>query len=158
MNVTIKPYQPEDKEAFYRLNEEWISAHFQMEAPDHEVLGNPEQYILDRGGFILVATLEDQVVGVCALLKREEIDGYELAKMAVAPAAQGKSIGYLLGKAAIEKARSMQARRLFLDSNTRLHAAIKLYEKLGFKKAVGPPSPYARVDIQMELDLTALPQ
>ncbi|RYD17729.1 MAG: MarR family transcriptional regulator, partial [Verrucomicrobiaceae bacterium] len=40
-----------------------------------------------------------------------------------------------------------------LESNTVLKPAIKLYEKLGFKKVVGRASPYSRANIQMELDL-----
>lgn len=150
--VQIVPYQPKYKEAFYRLNEEWISANFEMEEPDRKTLENPKKYILDPGGFIFVAILDGKPVGVCAL-KKHDRQSYELAKMAVSPAAQGKSIGFLLGKAAVEKARSLGASRLFLESNTSLRPAIRLYEKLGFKKIVGQPSPYTRCDIQMELRL-----
>jgi hypothetical protein len=34
-----------------------------------------------------------------------------------------------------------------------LTPAISLYGKLGFKKIVGPPTPYQRCNIQMELAL-----
>lgn len=150
--VQIVPYAARHKEAFYRLNEEWISAHFEMEEPDRQALENPKKHILDQGGCIFVALLDNKPVGVCAL-KKHNPRSYELAKMAVSPAAQGKSIGFLLGKAAVEKARELGAERVFLESNTRLKPAIRLYEKLGFKKIVGQPSPYARCDIQMELKL-----
>ena len=76
---------------------------------------------------------------------------FELAKMAVSPTAQGLGIGWLLGQACIERARSLGVRRLYLESNTRLKPAISLYHKLGFRKVAGPPSPYERCDIQMEL-------
>lgn len=151
LDVKIVPYQPKYKEAFRKLNEEWIRKYFKLEEPDRVSLNNPKGYILDRGGFIFVALADKKPVGVCALIKRDDLDAYELAKMAVSPQAQGKNIGYLLGQAAIDKAKSFRARRLFLESNTILTPAIRLYEKLGFVKIVGPPTPYERCNIQMEL-------
>jgi len=154
MNVKIEPYQEKYKSAFYKLNEEWITNYFKMEQPDRDALENPQEYILDKGGFIFVATLNDEPVGVCALIKRNDMNCYELAKMAVSPKAQGKHIGFMLGQAVIEKATSLKTERLFLESNTKLTPAIKLYEKLGFKKVDGGPTPYERCNIQMELHLT----
>lgn len=151
--VKIEPYQSEHRDAFRAFNEEWIKTYFKMEKPDHDALDNPKKYILDRGGFIFVATIGGAPVGVCALLWRADLETYELAKMAVSKEERGKNIGFLLGKAAIEKARALKADRLFLESNTVLKPAIKLYEKLGFKKIVGPPTPYERCNIQMELKL-----
>jgi DNA-binding MarR family transcriptional regulator/GNAT superfamily N-acetyltransferase len=153
MDVKIEPYQPKYKDAFYKLNEEWITKYFKMEKPDRDALDNPKGYILDKGGFIFVATVDKEPVGVCALLKRDDLNCYELAKMAVSPKAQGKNIGFLLGKAVVDKAVSLKAKRLFLESNTILKPALRLYEKLGFKKIVGPPTPYERCNIQMELIL-----
>jgi GNAT superfamily N-acetyltransferase len=153
--IKIELYEPKYKKAFYELNEQWISKFFVMEEPDRRALLNPEKYILDRGGAILVATLDGEPVGVCALIKRDDEFQYELAKMAVSTKHQGKKIGFLLGTAIIKKARSLGADRIFLESNTILKPAIHLYEKLGFKKITGPPTPYKRADIQMELFLTA---
>src|SRR5689334_8495846 len=100
-DVQIVDYKPAYLEAFKRLNEEWISKYFKMEMADHKALDNPQKNIIDKGGFILVALYNNEPVGVCALIKMDDADyDYELAKMAVSPAAQGKSIGWLLGKAA----------------------------------------------------------
>lgn len=153
MAVTIEDYQPKYQDAFRTLNEEWISTYFEMEDADRKALEDPQEYIIDRGGFIFVALLDGEPVGVCSLLKRDDLDAYELAKMAVSPKAQGKSIGHLLGRAAVDKAASLGASRVYLESNTQLVPAIRLYEKLGFKRIVGPPTPYERCDIQMELTL-----
>jgi len=73
--------------------------------------------------------------------------------MAVTAKARGKGIGWLLGQKAINKARELGAKRVFLESNTILEPAINLYRKLGFRKIVGHPSPYERCNIQMELKL-----
>jgi DNA-binding MarR family transcriptional regulator/predicted GNAT family N-acyltransferase len=152
--IKIVPYQSKYRLAFQKLNEEWIINYFKMEEADHQALDNPEDYILRRGGFILVALLGEQVVGVCALLKRnDKLYPYELAKMAVAKEARGKGAGWLLGQAVIKKAKTLKASKLFLESNTRLKPAIGLYEKLGFKKVIGPTTPYERCNIQMELEL-----
>lgn len=155
-DVQIVDYTPAYQEAFKQLNEEWISKYFKMEAADHKALDHPQKNIIDKGGHILVALYNNEPVGVCALLKMDDPDyEYELAKMAVSPAAQGKSIGWLLGKVAAEKARSLGAKKLYLESNTILQPAINLYYKLGFQKVVRRETPYERCNIQMELELTS---
>ncbi|PSL23084.1 bifunctional helix-turn-helix transcriptional regulator/GNAT family N-acetyltransferase [Chitinophaga ginsengisoli] len=149
--VKIVAYQPAYQQAFKDLNVEWISAYFKMEEADYKALDHPQEYILDNGGHILVALYNDMPMGVCALIKMKDPEyDYELAKMAVSPAAQGKSIGWLLGNAILEKARSLGAKKVYLESNTVLKPAINLYHKLGFEKVVGRPTPYERCNIQME--------
>ena len=153
-NVTIVSYQPKYKEDFKKLNEEWITTYFKMEKADHKALDNPQGYILDKGGHILVALYHDEVVGVCALIKMDDPEyDYELAKMAVSPKAQGKNIGWLLAQAVIEKARSLGASNIYIESNTALKPAISLYHKLGFEKVVGRATPYERCNIQLRLVL-----
>lgn len=152
-DVQIVAYQPKYKSAFKSLNEEWIAAYFEMEEADHKALDNPKKSILDKGGKILVALYNNEPVGVCALLKMDDPNyDFELAKMAVSPKAQGKSIGWLLGQAAINAAKELGASKLYLESNTILKPAIKLYYKLGFQKIAGHPTPYKRCNIQMELN------
>lgn len=154
-DVRIVGYQDQYREAFRALNVEWISTYFKMEESDYAALDDPEGYILSKGGYILVALYHDEPVGVCALIKATDRDyDFELAKMAVSPAAQGKNIGWLLGQAVIEKARSAGASKLYLESNTMLKPAINLYYKLGFQKVIRPyESPYERSNIQMELEV-----
>jgi GNAT superfamily N-acetyltransferase len=151
-DVKIVDYQPQYKQAFKDLNEEWITTYFKMEDSDYKALDHLEEYILDKGGYILIALYHNEPVGACALIKMEN-DTFELAKMAVSPKAKGKGIGLLLGNAAIDKARQAGASRLYLESNTVLKPAINLYHKLGFTKITGIPSPYERCNIQMDLKL-----
>lgn len=152
--IEVINYLPEHHSDFKKLNEEWINAYFKMENADRIALNNPKDYILDQGGQILVAVEGKTVLGVCALLKMQDNKyDYELAKMAVSPKAQGKGIGYLLGKSIIEQAKLLGASNIYLESNTILKPAISLYEKLGFKKIAGHYTPYERCNIQMELQL-----
>ncbi|WP_306353745.1 GNAT family N-acetyltransferase [Flavobacterium sp. '19STA2R22 D10 B1'] len=150
--VQIVEYIPDYKTVFRELNVEWISAYFKMEQSDYNALDNPEGYILNKGGHILVALYEGEPLGVCALIKMEDDEyDYELAKMAVSPKAQGKNIGFLLGEAIVQKAKSLGASKIYLESNTILKPAINLYHKLGFQKIAGRVTPYERCNIQMEL-------
>jgi DNA-binding MarR family transcriptional regulator/predicted GNAT family N-acyltransferase len=152
LNVKIIAYDPQYKQVFKDLNEEWISRWFKMEEADYGALDDPQGYILDKGGHIMVALYNDEPVGVCALIKMNDPDyEYEMGKMAVSPLAQGKNIGFLLGKSIIEKARLLGAKKIYLESNTILKPAISLYHKLGFNKVASRNSPYERSNIQMEL-------
>jgi DNA-binding MarR family transcriptional regulator/GNAT superfamily N-acetyltransferase len=148
--VAIVEYDSRFQSAFRQLNEEWITKYFQMEESDHKALDHPTEYIIDRGGYIFMALYKDEPVGTCALIRMED-GGYELAKMAVSPKTQGLGIGFLLGKACLARARAKGAWRVYLESNTMLKPAINLYYKLGFRKTSGPPSPYERSNIQMEI-------
>ena len=150
--IEIVDFVPAYAEAFRALNEEWITRWFRMEESDHKALDHPKKSIIDKGGHIFIALRKGEPVGTCALIAMND-GGFELAKMAVSPAAQGLGIGYLLGLACIGKARELGAPRVYLESNTILKPAINLYYKLGFRKASGTPSPYERSNIQMELVL-----
>lgn len=153
-DVKLVAYEGKFQEAFKALNVEWISKYFKMEDADYKALDNPKASILDKGGKIFVALYNDEPVGVCALIKMNDPDyDYELAKMAVSPKMHGKGIGWLLGCATIDAAKTLGASNIYLESNTTLKTAISLYQKLGFRKVVGRSTPYERCNIQMELQL-----
>ncbi|MCT2563579.1 GNAT family N-acetyltransferase [Chryseobacterium herbae] len=152
--VTIINYEPQYKEAFKTLNEEWIKTFFTMEAGDYKLLDNPVEHIIEKGGHIVFALLDNEAVGTCALVKlSDEPLRFELSKMAVSPKAQGKKIGYLVGRALVDKARELKAQSIFLETNSVLVPAIKLYEKLGFKHMPISDSAYDRCDTQMLLEI-----
>jgi GNAT superfamily N-acetyltransferase len=152
MSARVVEYESRHRGAFGDLNVEWITAHFVLEDVDRKVLDDPEGSILRPGGCILMAEDGDRIVGCCALI-RIAPDAFELAKMAVTPAARGKGIGMLLGRAAVERARNMGARRVELLSNTALQPALGLYRKLGFVEAPLGPTGYRRANIKMVLQL-----
>src|SRR4029450_13265913 len=115
--VLIRPFRAGDEDAFRRLNEEWIERYFQIEEKDRKMLGDPRGQILDSGGAIQIAEVEGAVVGCCALI-RNAPGTFELAKMAVTDAYQGRGLGRSLLASAIDTARSMGAVRLFLETNS----------------------------------------
>lgn len=153
-DIKIVDYQSKYKSAFKALNEEWISKYFEMEEVDFQALDNPDESILAAGGKIFVALYKEEPVGVCALIKREDLlYDHELAKLAVSPKAQGKRIGFLLCQRVINAAKESGASRLYLEGNRILKASIALYKKLGFQEIKERTSSYKRVNIQMELVL-----
>lgn len=132
MSLDIVEFRPEHAEAFREINLEWIEGMFSAEALDLEILENPERFILEPGGRIMVALLEGEPVGVGALMQVAP-GCFELTKMGVRPAAQGHSAGARLLLALIAKARALNARELYLLSSTRCEAAVHLYQKHGFR-------------------------
>lgn len=138
---------------FIRLNEQWISEHFALEAVDRALAANPAA-IIDDGGFVFTMTDGDEVLGCCALFKSSD-DEFELARMAVSPSRRGGGLGRQLIEAAIGKAMELNAKRVYLVSNTKLESAIALYRKTGFTTvSLGQHPVYARANIEMELVLS----
>ena len=151
MTVVVRAFQPGDEAAFRDINLEWIERFFAVEAKDRDVLGNPHKYILDPGGAILIAMDDETPVGVVALMVMGE-GSVELAKMGVRPQAQGKGAGRMLVATAVEMARGMGMKRVYIETNSVLGPALKLYRDAGFEPLKEPqPSPYARADVQLEL-------
>lgn len=152
--IEIVPFEAKYQKIFRDLNEAWISQYFKMEKEDYKVLDHPNEKIIEQGGYIFMALFKGEPLGTCALIKMDDPDyEFELAKMAVSPRAQGKGMGYLLGKKILEYAKQLNAKKIYLESNTILQPAIRLYQKLGFVKITHRPSPYERCNIQMEVVL-----
>jgi GNAT superfamily N-acetyltransferase len=149
----IVGWRPELRADFERLNREWIEQYFVVEQEDLKVFGDPAGQIVAPGGEVFFVLDENGVQGTCAVI-RHDAETFELAKMAVAPAARGRGYGDRLVEAAVAFARGAGARRLMLVSNTRLGPALTLYRKHGFRDVpLDPANGYSRADIQLELQL-----
>jgi len=153
LELDIREFACGDAVAFRRLNEEWIRRFFVLEPKDIQTLGDPEGTIIDSGGKIFMAVREGEVVGCCALLAMRPGE-FEVVKMAVTESYQRIGAGRRLLEKAIAEARASGATRLYLETNSKLQPAIRLYESLGFRHLPPervPTSPYARADVFMEL-------
>lgn len=152
--VSVRLFHPDDKAAFRRLNEQWITRYFTFEEKDVATLADPQSSIIDKGGQIFIAITNETAVGCCALV--EMADGFtcELIKMAVDEQFQGLGIGRVLVNSAISWARENGVQRLWLETNHVLKSAIQLYESSGFtqvSKGKQIVSSYQRSDVQMEM-------
>lgn len=153
--IQIVDYKPELNAHFQRLNEEWITKFFKIEESDRKVFSNPKREIIDRGGYILFAIVQKDVLGTVALYKRGS-GVYEIGKLAVTAKAQGRHIGKKLMHAAVERAAAKSATKVFLETNDILTPAINLYRSIGFvPRSNSKSETLDRVNLIMELDLTA---
>jgi GNAT superfamily N-acetyltransferase len=152
-------YRPAYKKHFRTLNESWLREYFTVESADAHLLADPNGRIIRKGGLVLFALWDGDVVGTAALL-RHGPDVWELAKMAVAAAVRGRGIGRVLAEAVLARAREEGAVRLYLQTSSRLEAALRLYRTLGFRRVRNHPlpgDPYCRCTITMKLDLVPTP-
>lgn len=161
MTVATRRCRPEDRQAFIDLNRDWIEEYFVLEDSDREQLEELEASILGKGGQIIVALLNDMVVGTGAILPphHDPEDGrkwLEIVKMAARKDVRGQGIGRAVLEALIAEGRSMEAEAIWLETNAQLEAAIRLYERCGFQHLTSDdlwPTPYARCNVQMMLEL-----
>ena len=151
-DVSIIPYEPRYQPDFKRLNIEWISQYFTVEEHDLEQLDQPDVHVLPNDGQIFLAKISDEIVGCVAMLNMGTT-GFELAKMAVSPTMQGRGIGKKLSLAAIDYARQLGVKTIWLESNRVLTPALTMYESVGFREVPRVETPYARADIRMEMSL-----
>jgi putative acetyltransferase len=149
-SVQLRPFKTGDSEAFRLLNEAWITKFFGLEESDNAILGDPEGYVLAKGGHIFFAVADGRPIGCCALVPISE-GVYEVAKMAVAESWQGRGIGRRVLAYTIEQGRAIGAKSLYLETNNKLANAIHLYESLGFQHLPPKQSPYVRANVFMEL-------
>ncbi len=149
MAVSIVPFSEENKHFIKTLNYEWLQQYFSVEPHDAEQLSSPAAEIIDKGGYIFYAAWNGEIAGTATLLKAPGNE-YELAKMAVTAAMQGKGIGTVLIEHCLERAAALAAKKIFLYSNTKLRAAIKMYRKYGFAEVPFENSQYQRANIKME--------
>ncbi|HEX5008732.1 MAG TPA: GNAT family N-acetyltransferase [Hyphomonadaceae bacterium] len=151
MAIVVRDFIPGDEAAFRDINLEWIERFFVVEDKDRETLNNPKKYFLDPGGAIFMAMDGDNPVGAVALIVMGG-GSVELSKMGVRPAAQGQGVGRRLVAAAVNRAREMGMKRVYIETNSILASAIKIYHEAGFvplKERIA--TPYARADVQLEL-------
>jgi DNA-binding MarR family transcriptional regulator/GNAT superfamily N-acetyltransferase len=147
--VRILPFEPRYARAFKRLNLEWLRKYFRVEPIDERVLSRPSA-ILRQGGVILLAQKGKRIIGTCALLKAGAAR-FELSKMAITESYQGLGIGRRLLLAALKAYEDLGGGELFLETNSILAPAIRLYESVGFVHAPRPEGPahYMRADVYL---------
>lgn len=151
--VEIIPFEEKYAKDFYRLNAAWLEKYFYLEPYDIKVLGNPKEYILDSGGFIFLATYQEEIIGVVALIYQKTF--FELSKMAVLPKYRGQKIGEKLVDFCIKFGKTKGWKSITLYSNKKLVPAINLYKKMGFKEIeIEKDTYYERANIKMLKTLT----
>lgn len=151
--VTFNQATPIQQATFTTYNKAWVEQYFVLEEKDVYTLENPQASIIEKGGEVLLGLdITGNSVITCAMLNAGD-DIYELSKMGMNQDHKGKGYAEQIVNAAIEWAKTQDAKSIFLESNRILTNALHVYEKCGFIEVPMLPSPYERADIRMELKL-----
>lgn len=94
------------------------------------------QYILERGGDLLLGKLGSEVVSLAGGFKKSE-DVYYIEELAVTPEQQGRGFGRVTLSALLREADKWQANRCEIRTTTKNDRAIELYESMGFAQEPG---------------------
>jgi putative acetyltransferase len=148
-SLTIIEYQDEHQPTFKALNLEWLEKFNLLEDRDLVALDNPREAIINSGGIIYLAMIDNKVIGSAAVIY--EHGEYELAKMAVEKEFRGRGISKILLDKCLEFTKQKGAKKIMLYSNSQLRSALGLYKSYGFKDIVLKDSPFVTADVKMEL-------
>ncbi len=149
--LSIVPFSPEHREAFFELNRMWLEASFLIEPYDLKVLKHPEEMVLDQGGAIYFGLLDGEAVATFALTPQGP-GVVELNKMAVREDCQGMGIGQQLMYFMMAECKAQGVRVVELYSHSKLESALHIYRKFGFTDVALPEDcVYDRANVRMRL-------
>lgn len=147
-NILIVPFKEQHKKRFKELNYEWIKSYFEVTELDRVAYNNPQEEIINKGGYIFIALSNKKVVGSVSLEKSTNSE-YVLARMGVEIGCQGLQIGQKLVEVALQKALDLNLKSIILYTNHKLVKALNLYTKNGFKFSELDKVGYRRATIKM---------
>ena len=134
-NLEFIFFKNEHANIFKALNLEWLKTFFAVEPYDYLVLNNPSKEIIETGGEIFMVSIEGNIIGTFAFLKKEK-KLFEFSKMALTPSERGKGYGNKMVQFAIKFSRKQQWNTLILYSSTILENSIHLYAKSKLKNKI----------------------
>lgn len=150
--ISIELFKKEYISDFYTLNKKWIEESFLLEESDKFDLLNPEESIINKGGEIFFALIEDKPIATVAMIPIKS-DTYELAKMTVDTQYRGNGIANKLMDKCILFAKEKKVKEIILITNDTLVIARNLYDKYGFKEVPLDSDKYLRGNVKMTLNL-----
>ena len=103
--IEIIDFSDDLKEYFKKLNVEWLEKYFAVLQSDEFILTNPVESIIEKGGYIKFAKVDNEIVGTFVMIKVDEYT-YEIAKMAVTEKYQNLGIGKKLMEYVLKKLRT----------------------------------------------------
>ena len=136
------PCTPEDLDAVRRIflaYAQSLSVDLGFQDFEAELQSLPGDYAPPRGA-LLVARVDGQVAGCCALRPLDNVDyanASEMKRLFVDPAFRRLGLGRLLAEAILDAARLADYSCVLLDTLNEMETARALYEDLGFAEV--PP-------------------
>lgn len=116
------------------FREYWISFGFSpcFQNFESEVAGLPGAYA-PPGGTLVVAMLEGEAAGCCAL-RRFDVQRGEAKRLYVRPRFRGQGVGRALLGWVIAEARRVGYREIVGDTVPQMAVALEMYDRLGFER------------------------
>lgn len=149
--MKVDTYKPKYKEAFVRLNTEWLTRFYWIESYDQYAMDHVEELIEQGAMAFFALDDEEEVIATCMAMPLEGAT-WEICKLAARNQYTGTGAGSAVLLAAINYAEQHGARKEVLISCRGLKPAIHLYQKFGFHEV-----PYrkefwksGKADIEME--------
>lgn len=144
MQVTIRPIDPTDNRELANIIRTAL-AEFGANKPGtvyfDPTTDNLYELFRQEGSAYLVAVSDSgALLGGCGIFPTEGLPAgcCELVKMYLSKAARGQGLGRQLIDIALEKARSLGYRQVYLETMPELRQAVSVYEKFGFDYLPGP--------------------
>lgn len=87
-----------------------------------------------------IAEEDGEIVGSCGIYPTENLpeDTAELVKLYLTKSSRGKGVGKLLMEFALETAKQMGYKKIYIESLPEFSKAVSIYEKQGFQKLDAP--------------------
>jgi GNAT superfamily N-acetyltransferase len=135
-----------------------IERYFDRRAFDEELAALPGKYARPAGRLLIA--YEDACPAGCVALRDLGAGACEMKRMFVPASFRGLGVGHALASRIIADARDAGYRRMRLDTSRRQSEAMRLYERIGFRRI--PPYYEVPDDVRdwlvfLELDLTGRP-
>lgn len=152
--MKIVSYQPKYRDAFVRLNTEWLNRFYWIESFDQYTMDHVEDLIQDGAMAFFALDEKEEVLATCMAMPLEE-KTWEICKLAAKNQYTGTGAGSAVLQAAMRYAEENGAKKEVLISCRSLKPAIHLYKKYGFNEV-----PYRKeywksekADIEMEKEV-----
>lgn len=150
--MNVIPYDAKYKKEFIQFNTDWIVDYFGfLEKEDQATFDHIEES-LEKGAMIYFAEEDGKILATCMAKPMNESGVWELCKMGSNKHLPHKGAGSAVFKAAMDWALNHGAGKLFILSNSKLKAALHIYEKYGFHEVKLDDYEYVRGDIAFEYE------
>lgn len=147
--MKVIPFVEKYRQDFIDINTNWIVSNFgALEEHDIESFKSIDEQ-MRAGAMIFFAVENDTVLAACMAAPMEG-GTWEICKLGANKNVPHKGAGSAVFETSMKWALSHGAERLFIVTNTKLKAALHIYEKYGFKEVKLTDYGYARGDIAFE--------
>lgn len=149
-SFTVRELQPHDRQVLHGMYLDFLPKRAaQGLPPEHEYAQKRWLDHVLKGGIHLLLEIDRTVRGHLMLIPLEDQAAIELA-IYLHQSARGRGIGTAMNRLAVDLARAAGYRRVWLSVEVTNVAAIKAYQKAGFKRT--PGTLWAH-EIEMEIPL-----